>query len=173
MSRGRKGKYEESRIRRIEQIIARTGQESAAIEAVDISSTTFYRWKREKREFRERVERAKQEFYDTNDEEIIRTFRESLIEALKGPTQEWEEKEITELPNGDKVRKVKTKTVQKGPAQWAMKIAAPVVDGAYGREEKDVTSDGEKVQNVNIDFSELSDRQLRRIANGEPVEDVI
>lgn len=150
MSRGRKGKYTESRIQRIEQIIARTGAESPAIEAADISDTTFYRWKREKDEFRDRVERAKQEFYDTNDEEIIRQFRESMIKAMRGPTQTWEEKEVTKLPDGGEVVKTKEKTVQKGPAQWAMKIAAPVVDGPYGREEKDVTSDGNEVGPLQI-----------------------
>ena len=145
-----RSKYTEDRVRRICQIIEKTGAEAPAIEAVDISKDTFYRWKRDKADFSDRIARAKEVWADTNDDEIIKTFRESLIKAMQGGVEEWESEEVTTLPDGSEVKKVTTKRVKRLPAQWALQIAAPVAGGDYGLEKKDVTSGGERLQGSTI-----------------------
>jgi len=172
---GRRGKYtDEWRITAILQAIRSTGQDKAGIEAGDISSSTFYRWMDEKAEFRDKVERARRDWAEKNDAEIAHRFRQHLLEALAGPVEVWETKEVTELPDGQTVTKKSTKRVKKPPAKWAFDIAAPQVGERFGIERSEVSGPdgGPQEHSVDIDFSRLTDQQLAEIAAGADPSEV-
>ena len=136
---GRRGKYDEWRIKRIVQAIRRTGMDQAGIAAGDISEATFYRWQKEKEEFQERVARAKRKFADINDHEIAITFRRQLIKAMKGASEKWSSKETTHLPSGETVVEESAKKIKRTPAKWAFEIAAPQVGGRFGVEQQELS----------------------------------
>lgn len=158
---GRKGKYEEWRIRIIEQVLALTGCDKEAYEAADISHTTYHRWQNEKDEFRERVARAKREYASINDEEVARQFRTRLMEAMAGPVEVWETEEVTTLPTGEEVVKKTKKKVKKPPAKWAFDIAAPQVGERFGLDRSELSGpDGGAIEISVDDMREDIQRKL-------------
>lgn len=133
---GAKGKYTPARVDAICRIIARTGCAKEAYTAAGIHPSTYHDWLNKKPEFSEKVARAWERWYAIDDEAIAAAFRERLIVAMQGATEEWTSEEETTLPNGEKVTKTSKKTVRRGPAEWAFRIVAPQVGGNFGVERK-------------------------------------
>lgn len=157
--KGAIGKYSPERVETICRIIARTGSDKQAYQAAGIGKDTFYSWLREKPDFSEQVARARKEWYAIDEEAIVSAFRAALVKALDGVTETWTNDETTTLPTGDKVTKTSVRTVQRGPAEWAVRIVAPQVTGKYGVERKaeEVTGGGGDIGQALKDFADSED----------------
>lgn len=139
---GKKGKYSPERVDTICRIIARTGSDKQAAKAAKIGVTTFYEWLKDpdKPKFAERVARARKQWYAIDEEAIVTAFKARLIMAMNGVTQTWTSQETTTLETGESVMVTSVTTVQRGPAEWAMRIVAPQVLGRYGFVRREVIS---------------------------------
>jgi hypothetical protein len=165
---GAKSKYTLERVDLICHMIASTGQDKAGYEAAKIGSSTFHDWLNDKPEFSERVSQARAAWREIDDEAMIEAFRQGLIKAMVGYQQVRTNEETTTLPNGDEVTKESRSTATVPPAEWAFRIVAPQMQGKFGVDRKDITTDGKA-----IDWGNLTREQLARIAAGESPNDVL
>ncbi|MBE9015831.1 hypothetical protein C7Y66_10950 [Chroococcidiopsis sp. CCALA 051] len=117
-----KTKYTPERVEIILAAIRQEGGDRAGWEAGEINENTFYEWLRKHGEFAQGVAQAKQEYQRNCPTALKRQAKRSLAEYLfQGTTETWETTEILEDGCGNvKLVKRSTKTVRRGPPQWAI-----------------------------------------------------
>lgn len=84
MAGGRKSKYSEELVEQICTMVATTGSDRAAYDAVGLHPATFYRWLNEKKEFNDRVESARAEYRETCPDVLVRQANKAFSDYLHG-----------------------------------------------------------------------------------------
>lgn len=133
-----------------------------------ISTQTFYNWMNKAQagggkpyiDFFEAVKKA---------EPASKAARvKAILAAAKGGQETTERKVVSrKSPTGETEIIEQTVIVRKAPPQW--QAAAWWLERRYAAE----FGRRDRVENLNVDFSRLSEEQLERIANGEPIAAVL
>lgn len=125
---GAKGKYRPEVVDVIITAIEETGREIDGYKAAGISHQTFNRWKNEKNEFRDQVQKAHAKFRKYLPETLRKKALESVADYLHNGHQETcETKEIIQDANGNVIqRKTTLKTFKRPVPYW-------VVDRVLGK----------------------------------------
>lgn len=112
------------------RILARTGNIAEACRQAGIERQTYYSWFQEGNPETPLIQAAWDEFASIDDEAIEAAFRERLLEAIAGPTETWVTEEFVVDEDGKEIgKKITRRTVTRGPAKWALDIAAIQVAG--------------------------------------------
>lgn len=117
-----KSKFSQAKIIVILDAIRQQGGDRFGWEAGGISETTFYKWQQDYPEFREGIAQAKADYRRNCPEEIKKQARKGLSDYLfNGAIESWEATETLTDVNG-KIISIKrtSKTVRRGPPQWAI-----------------------------------------------------
>jgi transposase-like protein len=141
------------------RVLARTGNISEACRQANIERQTYYSWFKDGNPEAPRIQAAWDEFAAIDDEAIEAAFRERLLEAIAGPTETWVTEEFVVDEEGNEIgKKITRRTVTRGPAKWALDIAAIQVAGGkfkptaagsdQGRADDDNLSNEERARRV-------------------------
>jgi hypothetical protein len=118
---GRKNTYIPETVEKIIDAIAKSGGDRDGWEAVGMGKDTFYKWKREYKEFADKIAIAKREFRENLPEHQKRQARRALNDYLyRGSKETWTtRKTITSEAHGDSEEN-SVKTVERPPPKWAI-----------------------------------------------------
>lgn len=133
-----------AKLDRLCRVLAKTGNITEACKHADIQRSTYYEWAKEGTAEYPAITAAWDAFASIDDAEIEKEFRTRLLEAMAGPTETWVTEEVVVDKEGREVaRKTVRRTVTRGPARWALDIAAiQVTGGKFNRESTTNTGEG-------------------------------
>lgn len=138
------------RVETILRVLERTGCHEKAYQSAGINEATYRRW-RQNVGFAEQVDAALRRFAAIDDGAIIETFRASLLKAARGGEELVVSTETTVLPDGTQIVKTSQRKQVRPPAEWALRMMAPVAGEAFAQGAKNpsggvpVTDVGEKI----------------------------
>lgn len=113
---GRKSLYTPACVQNILRVIRETGSERAAYEDTAISKTLYYDWYKKRKEFRDKVDRAKLQYRRTRPKTLRHQAEEALANYLNGEVEEVTETlTLITDPNDKVIRKRKQRQVKKLP----------------------------------------------------------
>lgn len=117
-----KSRYTQTLVLSILNAIRQQGGDRSGWEAGGISEATFYKWQQQYPEFREAVAQAKDDYRRNCPQEIKKQARKSLSDYLfNGTIEAWEATETLTDASGQIISiKQISKTVRRGPPQWAI-----------------------------------------------------
>lgn len=141
------------------RILSRTGNISEACRQAGIDRNTYYNWFLPTSPEAPFIQEAWDTYANIDDEAIEAAFRERLLEAIAGPTETWVTEEFVVDEEGNEIgKKITRRTVTRGPAKWALDIAAIQVAGGkfkptaagsdQGRADDDNLSNEERARRV-------------------------
>lgn len=117
-----KSKYNDQIVASICKTLAETGSDSAAYGSVNLGKSTYYRWLKEKDDFKLKVHTARAEFLSSNSKVFRDLALSHLFLNLRDGTKEIKVVTVKEKNANNRLETVKetmTETI-KGPAQWAI-----------------------------------------------------
>lgn len=110
---GKKGNYTPEKVRIITKAIAEGKTYKQAFTAARVANSTFYEWLQEKPEFAEAVKKAKEQYDEWYNREIVKDAKKSLKELICGYEYEETTTETVFNPKTGKETTKKTKVVKK------------------------------------------------------------
>lgn len=127
---GRRTKYTEENINLICDAIAVTGCEKTAYRKAGVGHNTFYRWKKTKQEFRDKVAQSHREYVRTTGDAIQRQAKKAFAAYLYGEVVEsWQSTEEVKDASGKVIStKITTREVNRGVPKWAIDRVIPAND---------------------------------------------
>lgn len=161
--------------RRLLQVMAQTGNNKAACNAIGMDESCLYKYRQKHPEFDAEFLRARDSFFERDDPELAARVRAAYLMLLQPHDETWTTFETVKHADGRTTETRKVHKAEKPPVQWAVTNLTPLMNGrpaGEGRSRMELTgADGTPLNVASIVITLPDNGRGDRETTEEPEDD--